>query len=146
MDCSILNVFVDVVKRGSFSAVARERKVPPSSVSRAVGALELELGVRLFQRNTRKVAVTEAGHIFFEQVRPLLDELERARNTAREYGGNLKGVLRVTAPVTFGQMALVPVLPEFRSLYPELSIDLRLEDSVVDILSERIDVAVRLGH
>ncbi len=145
MDISTLRVFIETMRRGSFTAVARDRNVDPSSISRAIAALEAELGVRLFQRSTRRLSATEAGRIYFARVEPLVDELDRARITASDVDANAKGVLRATASVSFGQMCIVPFLPEFMAANPDLSLDLLLTDAVVDLLAERIDVAVRLG-
>ena len=145
MDLSILRIFVSVMRRGSFAAAARDHDVDPSSISRAVAALEHELGVRLFQRSTRRLVPTEAGTVYFSRIEPVIEELERAQNAAADFSDTPKGLLRVTAPVTCGQISLVPLLPEFAALYPELSIDLLLTDGTLDLLAERIDVALRLG-
>ena len=82
MDTATLGTFVEVVRRGSFAAVARDRNVDPSSISRAIAGLEDELGLRLFHRTTRRLSPTAAGLVYFERVEPLVDELERARLTA----------------------------------------------------------------
>lgn len=145
MDLSVLEIFVAVMQRGSFAAVARDRQVDPSSVSRAIAALEAELGIRLFQRSTRRLAPTEAGNAYFEQVASLLEALERAGQIAIDISDRPRGTLRVTAPVTFGQIAIVPLLPELAQMYPDLAIELLLTDVQVDLLAERIDVALRLG-
>lgn len=145
MDISILRIFVNVMRRGSFAAAARDHDVDPSSISRAIAALEHELGVRLFQRSTRRLVPTEAGTVYFSRIEPVIEELERAKNAAADYSDSPKGLLRVTAPVTCGQVSLVPLLPEFAARYPEISINLLLTDNTVDLLAERIDVALRLG-
>jgi DNA-binding transcriptional LysR family regulator len=145
MDISALRIFVDVARRGSFAAVARGRDTDPSSISRSVAALEAELGVRLFQRNTRRLALTEAGAIYLERVEPLLGEMEHANQAATEVSGHPRGVLRVTASISFGQKCLVPVLPAFAAAYPKIIVDLLLTDTVIDILTERVDLAIRLG-
>lgn len=145
MDTSVLQMFVEVVRQGSFAAVARERNIDPSSVSRAIAALESELGIRLFQRTTRQLSPTEAGMAYFERVEPLVEEMERAIAVAKDISGQPKGVLRVTASVSFGLKCIVPLLPQFTAKYPELTVDLLLTDTVVDLFAEKIDVAVRLG-
>lgn len=145
MDISVLRIFVEVARRGSFAAVARDRDTDPSSISRSVAALEEELGVRLFQRNTRRLALTEAGAIYLERVEPLLGEMEHANQAATEVSGQPRGVLRVTASVSFGQKCLVPTLPAFAAAYPKITVDLLLTDTVIDILTERVDLAIRLG-
>ncbi|MEM6452431.1 MAG: LysR family transcriptional regulator [Cyanobacteria bacterium P01_D01_bin.105] len=145
MDISVLQLFVEVVKQGSFAAVARDRNIDPSSVSRAISGLESELGVRLFQRTTRQLSPTEAGTTYFERMEPLLEELQQAIDVTTDVSGQPKGTLRVTASVSFGQHCIVPLLPKFQARYPDLTVDLLLTDAVVDLLTERIDVAVRLG-
>lgn len=145
MDVATLRVFVEVVRRGSFAAVARDHDVDPSSISRAIAALEEELEIRLFQRNTRRLVLTEAGAAYFEHMESIVEELEQARNVAMDFSNRPKGTLRITAPVTCGQVSLVPLLPEFAAAYPDLSFDLLLTDRTVDLLAERIDVALRLG-
>ncbi len=145
MDVSTLHLFIETMRRGSFAAVARDRNLDPSSVSRAIASLENELGVRLFQRSTRRLSPTEAGRLYYARIEPLVDELDRARLVARDTAATAKGVLRVTASVSFGQMCIVPFLPEFMAENPELSLDLLLTDAVLDLLAERIDIAVRLG-
>ncbi|MEO0853648.1 MAG: LysR family transcriptional regulator, partial [Cyanobacteria bacterium J06648_11] len=145
MELSALEMFADVMQRGSFAAVARDRHVDPSSISRAIAGLEAELGVRLFQRSTRRLVPTEAGNAYFEQIASILPALERAGQIATDLSDRPRGTLRVTAPVTFGQIAIVPLLPELAQAYPDLVIELLLTDVTVDLLAERIDVALRLG-
>jgi DNA-binding transcriptional LysR family regulator len=145
VDIAVLKLFTDVVKHSSFATVARDRDVDPSSVSRAIAGLETELGIRLFQRTTRKLALTEAGAAYFARIEPLLEELQQAGEFASEIAGEPKGTLRVTASVSFGLKCIVPLLPKFEAQYPELTLDLLLTDQVVDLFTERIDVAIRLG-
>ena len=145
MDLSVLQTFVDVVRQGSFAAVARDRNIDPSSVSRAIAGLEKELGIRLLQRTTRRLSLTEAGMLYFQRVEPLVEEIQQASHVAADLSGQPKGTLRVTTSVAFGLKVIVPVLPEFRSLYPELGVDLVLTDRKVDLFAERIDLAIRLG-
>ncbi|MEL6468638.1 MAG: LysR family transcriptional regulator [Cyanobacteria bacterium J06623_4] len=145
MDVSVLDWFVAVVRQGSFAAVARDRNVDPSSVSRAIAALETELGVRLFQRTTRRLSLSEAGAAYFQQIEPLVEEIQQAKVITTDLSGQLKGTLRVTASVSFGLRCIVPLLPKFESTYPELTVELLLTDAVIDLLADRVDVAVRLG-
>lgn len=145
MDTTALTIFVEVMRRGSFAAVAKERNVDPSSISRLMAALEERLGVRLFQRSTRRLVATEAGRIYFERVEPLVEELEQARLAAQDVSAGPQGNLRISTTVAFGQICIVPLLGEFRRIYPGLSLELLLTDSNLDLIGERIDVAVRLG-
>jgi DNA-binding transcriptional LysR family regulator len=145
MDLSALQVFVDVIRRGSFAAVARNRRTAPSSISRTIATLERELSVRLFQRSTRKLVLTAAGQRFFDRIGPLVGELETAASMVADETEQVAGRLRITAPVTFGQVALVPLLPELARVYPALSFDLLLTDAIIDLAADRIDVALRLA-
>ncbi|MGH6649027.1 LysR family transcriptional regulator [Aquabacterium sp.] len=145
MDTHTLQLFVDVVKLGSFAAVARQQNLDPSSVSRSVGALEDELKLRLLQRSTRQVSLTEAGALYFERIQPLLEEMRQAGQAAADFSSQPRGTLRVTASNAFGLKRVVPLLPPFRESYPELVVDLMLTDTIVDMLAERMDLAIRLG-
>jgi len=146
LNLSTLQTLVEVVRQGSFAAVARERNVDPSSVSRAIANLEKDLGIRLFQRTTRQLSLTEAGAVYYERVEPLIDELKGAIAAAKEVSNQPKGTLRITTSVSFGIACIVPHLPLFEARYPELSIELILSDSVLDLVNERIDIAIRLGQ
>lgn len=141
----MLQIFIEVIRQGSFAAVARDRNLDPSSVSRAISSLEEELGIRLFQRTTRQLSPTEAGTAYFERIEPLVEEMQQAIDITADISGQPKGTLRVTASVSFGLKCIVPLLHDFGVLYPDLTVDLLLTDATVDLFAERIDVAVRLG-
>ncbi len=145
MDIATLKTFVQVMHEMSFSEVAKRHRVAPSSVSRTIAKLEAELGVRLFHRNTRNLTPTEAGNLYLQRVQPVLDELDAAGQMVSDVQQNPSGMLRVTAPTIYGQKHIVPLLARFRRLYPGLSIELMLTDHFVDLVAERIDLAVRLG-
>jgi DNA-binding transcriptional LysR family regulator len=145
MDISALQLFIEVVQQGSFAAVARDRNLDPSSVSRTIAGLEAELGVRLFHRTTRRLLLTEAGTIYFDRIEPLLEEMQQAVHVAKDSSGEPNGTLRITASVSFGQKCIVPLLAEFQSIYPDLTVDLHLTDAIVNLFAEKIDVAIRLG-
>src|SRR4051812_19530434 len=141
MDIDALKTFVSVAQQGSFAAVARDLAVDPSSVSRNIALLEDELGIRLFQRSTRAMALTEAGERYLVQVAPLIEELDRARDvTALKV--DPAGMVRLTASVAFGQMCLVPLLPALRETYPKLQFEMVLTDANLDLVTERIDIAL----
>jgi DNA-binding transcriptional LysR family regulator len=115
-------------------------------VTRAVAALEAALGAHLLQRTTRKVALTDAGAACLERVQPLLDELDGAADELRARTRGVRGTVRVTASVAYGQAVLVPLLPALHAQHPGLEVDLMLSDAaVVDVVTQRIDVALRLG-
>lgn len=145
MDLSQLKTFVDVHRAGGFAPVAKDRGVSPSSISRAIASLERSLEVRLFQRTTRRLSPTEAGDAFLNRVLPLIEEMESACAEASEGTKHPSGRLRVTASVSFGQMCIVPRLKAFRTAYPDIDMDLILSDAQIDLLAERIDLAVRHG-
>lgn len=149
MDSLALKTFVDVARLGSFAHAARESDLDPSSVSRTVAALEDELGVRLFQRTTRKLSLTEAGQGYLARVSPLVDELELAREEAlalsKGTNNQAQGNLRMTSSVSFGTVQLAPLLPEFHRLHPQLKVELLLTDANLNLVNDRIDLAVRLG-
>ena len=145
MDMQQLKTFVDVVHHGSFAAAARQLGMAPSMVTRSVAALERELGVRLMQRSTRKLSLTEAGAAYYEHVCSALAALERASDEAHAASGEVRGTVRITTSVAYGQLVIVPVLPALHQLHPGLEIELLLTDTAVDLVAERVDIAIRLG-
>ena len=145
MDVASLQTFVDVMRRGSFAAVARERIADPSSVSRQIAVLETELGFRLFDRTTRRLSPTEAGIVYHERIAPLVEELDAAREAGADMLAVPRGKLRITASVAFGERWLISRLALFRQNYPELDLDLHLSDALVDISAGGVDLGVRLG-
>ncbi|MGD1887987.1 MAG: LysR substrate-binding domain-containing protein [Cohaesibacteraceae bacterium] len=136
---------MDVARSLSFAAVARERGVDPSLVSRSIQALEVETGAALFARTTRRMAFTEAGEAFQVHAAQALRSMEAATDAARESVSAPKGRVRLTASVAFGECMLVPLLVPLRRQYPEIVIDLVLRDDTVDMMAERVDLAIRLG-
>lgn len=145
MNTDSLKLLVNVAKLGSFAAAARQLELDPSSVSRTISSLEEQLGLRLFQRTTRRLELTEAGEIYLNRIAPLLNEFDYALDDAHKVSNGPSGNLRITASVSFGQICLLPHIPEFRSLYPEIKIELQLTDSVVDLIAGGIDLACRLA-
>ena len=145
MDLESLITFTGVARSGSFASHARERGIDPSSVSRQIAALEDSLGIRLFERTTRRLSLTEAGRIYLDRVAPLMEELSAARDAAHDSMAEPSGVLTVTTSVAFGERWLMPRVASFRQAFPKITLDLRLTDAVVDLVSEGIDVALRLG-
>jgi len=145
MDLDALRMVIDVLERGSFAAAARERGVEPSSISRLVANLEAELGFRLFQRTTRHLSPTEAGAAYLARAGPLLEDLDAARDEARFASAGPSGTLRLTASVAFGTRRILPLIPAFRVAYPAVQLELVFTDSNLDLVAERIDLAVRLA-
>lgn len=140
-----LRILLEIARHGNFSGVAKQRNMDPSSISRVVRTVESELGVRLFHRTTRHVTLTEAGAAYLTQVSDLLDAIDAAGDRIKELGTNVGGTLRVTASVAFGQACLVPLLPEFLESWPNIQLELILADANLDIVAERIDLALRLS-
>lgn len=145
MDLFALRVFINSVKLGSFAEVARQMGVDPSTVSRSISSLEAELGFRLLQRTTRKLAPTEAGSVYFERIHDLIDDFEIAGQQALDLVKQPQGNLRVAACTSFGPRVLAPLLPKLMELYPDLKIELLLADHQIDIIKEEIDLSVRFG-
>ncbi len=145
MDIENLRLLIEVARQGSFAAVARSRDTEPSSVSRAIAALEDELGVRLLQRTTRRMSLTEAGEQYLSRIEPLVNDLDRAHEEVRSTSATPTGTLRLTASVAFGQTCLGPLLPQFRQSFPQLKLELLLTDANLDLVCERVDLAIRLG-
>lgn len=145
MQITALTTFADVMKLGSFANAARYRDVDPSSVSRTISGLEAELGFRLFQRNRRKLAPTEAGQSYYEQIRNLIEDLDYAQKTARDLATEPQGLLRITACTSMGQRVIAPLLGKFMDKYPTLSLELVLTDSQVDLVADQIDLGIRFG-
>jgi DNA-binding transcriptional LysR family regulator len=140
-----METFVRVVETGSFSAAARGLNVGQPAVSKTVAQLEERLGVRLLMRSTRGLSPTEAGQSFYDRARRALEEADEAELAARGAGASLTGRLRVCAAVTFARLHVVPHLPKFLAAHPELTMDVVLDDRVVDLVEEGIDVALRMG-
>ncbi len=139
-----MQVFVRVAQGAGFAAAARGLRMSPGAVSKHVGALEAQVGARLFDRTTRRVALTEAGRVYLERCLECLQALEDADASVGELAKAPKGLLRVTAPIDFGGH-LMPVLAGVMQSHPEIAIDLRVSNRVVDLVEEGIDVAVRVA-
>ena len=145
MDLDLLRTLIAVERYGSFAAVARVEGVDPSSVSRRIAVLEEVLDLRLFDRTTRRLRMTEAGRVYLGRVGLIVDALDEAADAARDIVAEPSGLLRVTTSVAFGERWLTPRLAAFRAAYPQIEIELLLSDSTIDIAAEGIDLALRLG-
>jgi DNA-binding transcriptional LysR family regulator len=140
-----LTAFLEVARRGSFIRAAERLDVSVSVISRSVAALENRPGVRLLQRTTRRVGLTEAGKTYFNRCETLVAELASADLEATAQTAQLRGQLRVSVATGLGMTHLVPALPEFLSRHPELRLDLHVSNRFVDLIEERFDVAIRVG-
>jgi DNA-binding transcriptional LysR family regulator len=141
-----LDVFVTVVEEQGFSAAAKRLDSTPAAVSRRIKALEQRLGVRLLQRTTRKIKLTEAGELYFREVSRLLGELRNVEQQLDEVTGQATGELRIAAPMSFGQRRLAPIVARFALAHPKLRVSLMLEDRETDIVSEGLDLALRIAY
>lgn len=140
-----LIAFHSVVKHSSFAKAAEELSLSPSGVSRIVTRLEERLGVRLVQRTTRSLSLTEAGAAFYARASQILADLMDAEAEVQKSTAQPRGNLRMTASITFGQLYIAPVFPELLAAFPDISIDLLLTNRFVDIIDEGVDLAIRIG-
>lgn len=142
---SDLQVFAQVVEHGSFAAAAKTLGVTRSAVCRRVDGLEKRLGVRLLDRTTRRLSLTEAGETLHRRAVRILDEIAEAELATSEYGGAPRGILRITSPIMIGLHRLIPVLPEFLALHRHIKVQLDLDDDDVDPALGDHDIALRWG-
>lgn len=140
-----MRVFRTVAERDGFSAASRTLGLSKASVSKQVSALENHLGVRLFNRTTRHLSLTEVGQGYLERVVSILGDVDEIEGAVRQQHANPCGTLRVNAPMSFGLMHLSPALCDFMDRYSDLTIDLTLNDRFVDVVDEGYDLAVRIG-
>lgn len=145
LDHEDLRAFLAVVAHGGFTRAALALRMPKSSVSKRVAALEARVGVALLARTTRTVAVTAAGRALADELGPALEALEGALDRSRLDAAQPRGRVRVTAPMVFGDELLAPLVPPFLARHPAVQVDLWLTDRRVDLVAEGVDVAVRAG-
>jgi len=139
-------VFVRVVDSGSFTAAAERLGISKSVVSKYVTRLEDRLGARLLNRTTRRLSLTEAGRVFYERSRQGLADIEDAQAEVSRLQGEPRGTLRLNAPMSFGILHVAPALPEFLNLHPDVTVDMNLDDRIVDMIEEGFDVSVRISE
>ena len=140
-----LRTFVRVAETGSFSAVAREVGATQPAISRQIGALEQHLDARLIQRTTRSLTLTEDGRDLLEHARRVLDCVEETEAAIGRRQGAPSGLVRITTPSAFGRLYVAPLMRRLLERYPELSVELRMSDVVVDMVTSGIDLAIRGG-
>ena len=138
-------LFVDVVHHGSLSAAGRHRGVSPATVSRIIRSLEVGVGARLLNRTSRQLNLTEAGQLYFNRVERILQLIQEANVGVEELQSTPQGRLRVHSRILIGNKYVVPGLPEFMRMYPEISIDLMMSNFQVDLVSDSIDIDIRIG-
>ncbi|HYI03571.1 MAG TPA: LysR family transcriptional regulator, partial [Reyranella sp.] len=141
-----MQVFAQVAATGSMSSAARALGVSPGAVSKIIGRLEDRLGLRLFHRTTRQLVLTDAGNGFHARVEAILAAVDEAEDYVAGGVGRARGVLRVTAPTSFGRLHVAPHLGPFLEQHLDLSIDLQLSDAFVDIVQNGYDLAIRIAE
>jgi DNA-binding transcriptional LysR family regulator len=142
---SDLQVFAHVVESGSFAAAAKALGVTRSAVCRRIDGLERRLGARLLDRTTRRLSLTEAGETLYHRAQRILNEIAEAELIVSKYGGEPRGTLRITSPIMIGLHRLIPILPEFLGLYPQIKVQLDLSDDEIDPALADHDVGLRWG-
>jgi DNA-binding transcriptional LysR family regulator len=140
-----INTFVRIVEAGSLTGAAARLDISLTAVVRSLAGLEQELGVRLLNRTTRRLALTDEGREYFERCRRLLSELDEAESALTDRRLTPSGRLAITAPVMFGRLHVAPVVTDFLAAYPEMRAELLLLDRVIDLLEEGIDLAIRIA-
>lgn len=141
-----MRVLLKVVELGSFSAAARAMRMSPSMVTRHIAAQEDRLGTRLLHRTTRRVTLTEIGRTYRDMAERIVADLEDAETLTAADQRNVRGLLRVNGPVSFGVRQIAPLMAAFQRAYPELTVELGLNDRLVDLVEEGWDVAIRIGR
>jgi len=141
-----LTVFARVVEKGGFTAAAHDLGISKSTVSKQIASLENRLGVRLLNRTTRSMTVTEIGRAYFERAQRIVTEAEEAELAVTRLHQEPRGALRVNAPMSFGITHLARLIPEFMATHPDLAIDLEFNDRRVDLIDEGYDLAIRIGR
>jgi DNA-binding transcriptional LysR family regulator len=140
-----ISTFVDIAAKGSLSAAARAQGIAPAMIGRRLDALEARLGVKLLQRTTRKIVLTNEGAAFLEHCQRILADLENAESSITERSAKASGHLTVSAPAGFGRQHVAPLMPSFLSEHREVTLTLNLNDRIVDLIGEGIDVAIRIA-
>ncbi|MFT6915572.1 MAG: DNA-binding transcriptional LysR family regulator [Motiliproteus sp.] len=137
--------FVAVAETGGFTAAAKRLSISTAQVSRQVSALEVRLSAKLFYRTTRRVSVTELGNVYYQHCRQVLDGLNEAERAVTNLQSTPTGKLYITAPVTYGEKTIAPLVNNFVAKYPELRVQIQLTNQQLDLVDEGFDIAIRLG-
>src|SRR3989441_9388219 len=140
-----MQMFVRVIEKGSFSAVAKQRGIGQPAVSKQISALEEELGTELIHRTSRSIALTEAGRDFYESALRILDDFENATSRIGRGQTAPKGIIRVTVPPTFARLHMVSKLPAFFAAYPDMAVEMGASESPTTIIEDGFDLAIHSG-
>lgn len=140
-----MSVFIVAAEEGSLAAAARRHGLSASMAGKHISSIEAEMNVRLMQRSTRSLTLTEAGNAYYARCKRILDEYEEARREAADTQGTVRGTLRITAPVTYGTMHLSDILADYMERHPHVALEVILSDRYTDLIAEGIDVAIRIG-
>lgn len=138
--------FVAVAETASFTAASKQLRISVAQVSRQVGGLEQRLKIKLFHRTTRKVSLTESGTLYYQRCRQVLDDLAEAEKVATHSHDRPSGKIRISAPITYGEEIIAPIVNDFLITYPDINIQLDLINQRIDLLGDGFDIAIRLGH
>ena len=141
-----MRLFLTVVQTGSLSGAGRQSGFSPASVSRQITALEDDLGVRLLNRTSRRLSLTEAGQVYLEHAERLLQDIDELRDAVSQMAVKPRGTLRIQSRISLGTQHVAPLIPSFLALYPDLKIDLWLTDNDLDLTEHGIDLAIRTGN
>lgn len=141
-----IRVFTRTVELGSITAGGRDNRLTPAVASNRIKELEERLGVRLFNRTTRKLTPTEVGRAYYDAAKRVLEAVQESESAVASFSNQPRGALKVTAPLGIGRRIVAPLIPAFNAAYPEIEIRLRLSDRKVDFLAEAVDVAFVLGE
>lgn len=141
---STMQAFCRIVERGSFGRAAEDLGVSPALLSREVRLLEDSLGTTLITRTTRRMSLTEAGRVYYQESRTILDAVHRVEDHIRAGAGAMRGHLKVNASSSFGQLVIAPFLPAFTATFPDLRVTLSLDDRIIDMVEGGFDVSIRI--
>jgi DNA-binding transcriptional LysR family regulator len=142
---ALFQTFIRVVEAGSFTAVATERNTSQPTISRQIATLEEHLGCLLFQRTTRSLTMTDDGRVFYEHARRTIEAAAEAESVVGRRRGRPSGKLRISSSVVFGRLHIIPRLPRFMARYPDIDVDLLMNDGFSDLVEEGIDLSIRVG-
>ncbi|ENX41001.1 LysR substrate-binding domain-containing protein [Acinetobacter sp. NIPH 2100] len=144
-ELSTISIFVTVVEAGNFSHAAEQLHLTRSAVSKSIARLEERLGVSLFKRTTRTLSLTDEGTLFYEHSRRALTEINTAESLLDQGKISATGLLRISAPVLFGQLYIAPLMVELGQQHPDLQVELSLNDRTIDLVEDGFDLAIRIG-